>query len=276
MGILEIFGKSHYFKKLVFKNFDVIETLAEKEFMDPNDAIQATSYVLDYLEEKSWLKDQFKKDSSFRTFLIAVVKNKLRDYFRMKFGRIRPPKWINDQGGLWIKIFKKLCVQQMSILDVEYSLTHIIDNEKTQREIQIIVDTILAKVKNCRKNKQLWEQTEEEYADSANPDSAFEQEEKIRITLSVYASIIENESRSPGTNKQLYIKYLKFHKILELKTNERLFMKHIYETRLSINKAGEMMGWNSNQSHSKNKQIKERINKALKKSGLGEEIIKLI
>ena len=273
---MALIDSSKYYKKQVFKHLNLIEYLAEKQFVDPNDALEATTYVLDCLEKESWLKDQFKKKSSYKTFLISVVNNRLRDFFRKKFGRIRPPQWISDQGALWKEIFKKLCVQQMSIMDVEYSLSHIADNEQNQKEINKVIDTILAKVENCRKNNHFRESMDDELPDNDTPYSSLEQEEKNRIALSVYTTIIQNESCSPGINNQLYKKYIKFHKILELSTSERLFLKHIYQTHLSINKAGEMMSWNTNQSHSKFKQIKNRINKALSISGLEKEIIKLI
>ena len=275
--IVVINENSNYYKNQVFKHFNLIESLANKMFVDPNDSLEATIFVINYLEKESWLKDQFKKRSSFKTFLISVVMNRYRDFFRTKYGRIRPPQWINDKDSIWKETFIKLYVQKMSRIEVEYHLTHMAENKLSKQEIQIIINTILAKVVNNFKNNNFsCEFSDEEIADNKTPYTSFEQEEKIRIALSLYTSIIQNESNCPGINNQLHQKYIKFHKILKLSVPERLFLKHIYQTDLSINKAGEMMSWNTNQSHSKYRQIKKRIKKALSISGLWDEINQLI
>lgn len=75
-----------------------IEFICLKRFYDPEDGHECFVYVLDKLKENNFYRiNQFKGQSSFKTFLISITNRLIIDFYRKRHGR--PSKDIKTRNN---------------------------------------------------------------------------------------------------------------------------------------------------------------------------------
>lgn len=135
------------------KFMDKLRERADKRFGETALSEEAYTFAFGKLIDPDWQDSraqQFKqkRNCSPQGFLFKSYRNLLEDYSRAKFGRPRPPAWLNRMGPLWVKIYKLLCLERLTSDAILFRL---------QTEIEKAVETIVeeavivirSKVTNC-------------------------------------------------------------------------------------------------------------------------------
>lgn len=184
-------------------------------------------------------------------------------------------------GPLWVGVFLRLCLEQMSIIDVQQSMLTFSDNDQSPKSIiDNAINIILSKVKNCRKAKKVESYIEDDdnIADpfEITPESYYETKERANFMNAIFTAIIGTKTDSIELGENIKKVIQNFQKKLELSTEERLFLKTIYQTGYTIDNAGKMFDWSSDQAHGKLTRIKKRLRTTLEETGLTKELMNFI
>ena len=103
---------------LVFdqKFLDAVDKLAGRRFGEGGLAEEAATYAIEYLSADDWSRCQsFKGNSQPKTFLVTLTSNAIEEFSRKRFGRPRPPSWLQELGDLWVKLWRSLCLERQPL-----------------------------------------------------------------------------------------------------------------------------------------------------------------
>lgn len=125
-----------------------LDKLAARRFGAGGLAEEATTHVIDYLARDDWAKCQaFQGKSKPTTFLYTLASNAIEEFSRKRFGRPRPPSWLQDLGEMWVKLWRSLCLERQL-------LPALIDRFSQQRfreaeDVEQAARVIKARLPNC-------------------------------------------------------------------------------------------------------------------------------
>lgn len=90
-----------------------LERMAARRFVQPVLAEEACTAMLEALSDNDWgaLKS-FSGNSAPATFAYAVAARAMEDFARRKFGRPRPPQWLQAMGQAWVRLWRMLCLER--------------------------------------------------------------------------------------------------------------------------------------------------------------------
>ncbi len=129
-----------------------IEYLAERRFNRGPLAEESVNYVLEKISQNNWqLCSGFKGNANAKTFARRIITNLLEEFSRKRFGRPRPPSWIQKQGEIWVKLWKELYLERQllpSIID-RYASQGLYDTDW----IKQVATTIKARIPSCGQAK---------------------------------------------------------------------------------------------------------------------------
>lgn len=130
------------------EGIQAIEYLAERRFNQGVLAEESVNYVLEKISQNNWQKcSSFKGDANPKTFVRRIIVNLLEEFSRKRFGRPRPPSWVQRQGDIWVKLWKELYLDRQllpSIID-RYASQGIYDEDW----IKQATTTIKARIPSC-------------------------------------------------------------------------------------------------------------------------------
>jgi len=130
------------------EGIQVIEHLAERRFNSGPLAEESVNYVIENISKNNWkLCSGFKGNANAKTFARRIIINLLEEFSRKRFGRPRPPSWLQRQGETWVKLWKELCLERQllpSLID-RYSSQGLYD----KNWIQTVTTVIKARIPNC-------------------------------------------------------------------------------------------------------------------------------
>ncbi|MGL1932251.1 MAG: sigma-70 family RNA polymerase sigma factor [Desulfotalea sp.] len=253
----------------VMDHWDMINRLALKRFKRDETAEEAALYVLERLAMNDWKRlHQFEGKAKFSTFLSSVTYRLLEDYSRKKFGRVVPPKWIRELGGIWLTLFRLLCLERFSFHEA-IGKSQNVRHDLSEEQIESSAEHLLSEVTDCGKSFQ-----EEEYDDEKMPDNkaqsilSAEQKEGKLISQAVSREIfgeLQNDE-----NKKVITKLLGQH--LDLDTKEQLLLKLRFREGLAIAEIGKMFGLNRFQINGRLRRTLEKVKKQFIRAGCEEEL----
>lgn len=137
-------------KKIVFDPMRIkqLEVLAQRRFNDGGLAEEATTFLIEQLSNDDWRRLKiFSGDAKPETFLYSIAINLLEEFSRRRFGRLRPPEWLKREGGLWIRIWKMLCLERQTrdrVLDLCCAQTR-----RDPDFVLSVIKTIRARLPSC-------------------------------------------------------------------------------------------------------------------------------
>lgn len=272
---------SEYLREQFTRHWPFLEQLALSRFIDENLAHEAMLYIADKIEADDYKRlKSFSGKSSIKTFLAVVAKRLFDDFARQRFGRVRPPEWLKQRGGLWLEIFRKLCLERNSPMEVAESFAIVNPTSPDPKLIEEAVQIILSKITDCGKNTINTVVTDSEQTDERGAHTpelhqmtpeefchACEREDFITIL----SGAVSGEMNTPAA-KQMKETAATFNQALKLSAEERLFLKTVYQEGLSVSAAGRMLGWNANQSSGKHRRIMEKLKGAIASSGMLDKV----
>lgn len=266
-------------KREISKFWPVINRLAKRRF-EPSLSEEAALFVLNKLLEDNCRRvNSFSGKAQVSTFLSALSIRLLEDFSRKKFGRVRPPAWLTALGGYWLAMFDALCLQRLKVND---AVEWLFIKYGKKDELEKAAWTILARITNCGKRQAHeieFDETveagqrlgrEEDHLDT--PEELFALKER-KIFLAVLLQGLFSDDNSP--KPELLFESLRGVKI-QLKPEERILLKLCFQDGLSVSKAGEMLGINSNQAHGKLRRLLSRLRNFFKQAGIANELLDLL
>ncbi len=269
--------KTLFLKKQFTSHWEFIERLATKRFVKENLVHEALLYVSEKVEEDNWKRLRaYKGNSGIKTFLAVVSKRLFDDFSRQKFGRVRPPEWLKAQGGLWLEIYKMLCLERMEAQDVIESFNVSDGNEQNNEIVEEAIAVILSKITDCGKkggepinlDPQKIEENNEIHPAfyQLSPEDYYNACERVNLT-EIISRVVTGDKGLP-VDLEMVEPVANFKEMINLKPDEKLFLKTVYQEGISVSGAGRILGWNSNKASGKHRRIMERIRIALNDSGL--------
>lgn len=261
-------------------HWDLVNRLAHRRFHKEELAEEAALYVMDTLAKEDWKRlQQFSGKSKFSTYFSSVSFRLLEDFARARFGRITPPKWIKEMGGIWISLFRILCLERFSFADA----IHIAETKFQEIEperIENAAEKIIGEIPHCGKLQQEQSFEEEHFIDENHdhPHGSTSQTPEAKQRNQILEALgqeIFGQSIDEENDQYQVLENLIKHKIA-LKSEETLLLKLCYIDGLSTTKAGQMLGINRFQAHGRLRRLLARIKKHFVDAGCVDEIRSLL
>ncbi len=229
-------------KNDVLAYIPLIDKLAEKRFPNSALAVKASMFVLEKLEKDNWKRiRKFQGKSKFSTFLSATTRRLLEDFSRKQFGYIRPPEWVKRLGGLWIEIFRYLCLDRYTVPETVESMVIAVPT-RSRDMIEDAAQTILLKIYDCGSYHGAEFETEDtklEYAEhkrkghSSQDDDMLENNSRTFLEI-IFQKFLDETSSSPA----LDVLDSQLSNIqISLNSTERLLLKMRFVEGLSVSAA---------------------------------------
>ena len=246
--------------------------MAERRFIDPVQAEEASTFVLEQLSANDWARlKKYSGAAKPETFVYSVTANLVEEYSRKVNGRVRPPAWLRRQGELWITIWRQVCLERdepQRVIDrnclTETTESGVITN---------IITAIKAKLPWCGVSNMsipMEFQTAEgdilRQDDLANPSPDIEQslqQDELEATLAWVAGVLDQDENQ-GLSSPVR---------LDLEADERLLLKLHYQQGLKFTAIAEIMSVPKYQPARQIKKVLEKISAALHEAGVSPELL---
>src|SRR5262245_8190758 len=90
-------------------------TRARRRYGPPPDAEAAYNHAFQAISENEWsrLSDGYRGSGTAEGFMAITFVNLLEEYAVRKYGRLRPPAWLQRLGGMWTRVFELLCLRRL-------------------------------------------------------------------------------------------------------------------------------------------------------------------
>jgi RNA polymerase sigma factor (sigma-70 family) len=255
------------YKQRITKHLSLIDTLAAKRFVNPVLADEAVVYVLEKLQEDQGSRlAGFTGVSLFASYLSSVVMRLFEDFSRKRFGRLRPPAWLSRLGGMWLVVFKLLCMERKSYPEVvDVMQAHYDLSAKTSEHMGT---TILAEVVDCghRKGQTVAMDDVETYADGGGRGTVkgLEEQERVVLFKALFQHLMADEDAPVDTSC--------FDLDFKLSGQEKILLKLCYQDGIAVSQAGQMVGLSTHQVHGKMRRLLKRLKKILTVSGMAASL----
>lgn len=108
-------GSSTYWPSVVFDPAFMagLDRMAAKRFVQPALAEEAVTAMIEALSENQWQRlRSFSGKSQPSTFAYSVAGRAMEDFARRRFGRPRPPAWLQELGHAWVRLWHMLCLER--------------------------------------------------------------------------------------------------------------------------------------------------------------------
>lgn len=257
----------------VYANYDFLKQLTRKRFKDNVLAEEAYSYAFEGLAQNDWKRVRaYQEKASFRSYLGCVWCRLIEDFYIKKFGKVTPPRWIQNLGGVWKELFKLLCRQRLS---ADESIEKILDEGRydcSMDELEMATDDILTNIPTCGRKvgqvSSLNDDQAEAMADfplnnvTKDPCTVTIRKEKW-IALQALAKSFFKQSAEELWNaedsQKLTGLIAEIRKRLPLNEEEQLILITHFVDGLSITDIGMRLGLNPNQIHGKFRRLMTKI-----------------
>jgi len=260
-----------FLRRWALKHWDLVNRLAGRRFGDDITAEEAALYVMEMLEKDDWAVLRSHRGSArLKTFFASVVYNLLEDFSRKRFGRVRPPLWLKKLGGVWMVLYRMLCLERLSYLEATSRAAERYQHVSTS-QVESAADRILAEIVSCGSAQFQQEPLKEEQHGGAPGTSAESRAEEAERSL-VFAGLhYQFFGTAPGGETEQALSRLADCSI-ELSSEERLLLKLHHVEGLAVSEAGKKLGLNRFQAHGKLRRLYTRIRKTFESAGHGETL----
>ncbi|MBJ6136981.1 RNA polymerase sigma factor [Marinobacter litoralis] len=123
-----------------------LERMAAKRFVQPGLKDEAVTAMIEVLSEDHWhCLQSFNGKSQPSTFAYAIASRAMEDFARRRFGRPRPPAWLQELGHAWVKLWHMLCLERQWPETIIARLA----NDFQEGLVKQIVRTIKERIPRC-------------------------------------------------------------------------------------------------------------------------------
>ncbi len=271
------------YKQALTGHWPLINSIAGRRFADDTLAEEAALYVLNRLEEDDYRRLRaFSGRAKFSTYLSSLCIRLLEDFSRKKYGRFRPPAWITALGGIWLFLFQLLCMQRLGVVDAVETVMSKAPHDRSSEEVEDAAWKILERIVHCGSHQGQEVSMEDRHDERLHPDESvrtkrsspekqlLEQERRIFFEM-LFNTNIEQETGC-ASGRFAWLKNIS----LNLEGEERLLLKLCFQDDLTVTRAGEMLGLNTNQVHGKLRRLLIRLRNDFDRAGISDELRQLL
>ena len=246
-----------------------INALAVRRFGSNPLAEEAALAVIEGLAADNWRRvSVFSGQASFYSFIMAISARIMEDFARKRFGRLRPPLWVQTFGGIWQKLFQALCVERLPVLDAVEVVQQRSRMDAEKATIETAAYELLARIPDCGMSRGTEVPFDEVAAmqegdAGVEPAGTFETRRQKELFLAVFHLILGQEGE---VDRELLQKY---HSLkITLKPEEKLLLKLCYQDGLGVTEAGAMLDMNRFQAHGRMRRLLQRLEEEFQRCGL--------
>jgi len=221
-----------------------LEWLAAKRFPQASLAETAVNEAIAKLSENNWHRLQgFTGKAQPETYAFTVSARLLEDYARERFGRPRPPKWLKDNGAIWVQIWQMLCLERQWPDLVIGRL----ESDHEPGFVQNVIRTVRARIPRCGEPGYCEVANAEAVDDAAGAVSLEDQliSSSQSAVLNFLSALISRSDSAECPSNPISANDILEHR-LQLSSEDRLLLALIYDDGLSSRKAALVL--NSNPS----------------------------
>lgn len=270
--------------------YPLMQKLALKRFVNEGLAEEACTYVIEEISADNWRRlNSFSGKAKPQTFVYTVASHLIEEFSRKRFGRPQPPKWLKDQGELWVAIWKRVCLERQLPQQVVISLTN---KESLDGEfLNGIIKTIKGRLPWCGSSQReipesaLCADCDDEPALTEVSDSlSFEQQQdahSLNETLVVIHELfkfVENPSNQEslfeyenGRFSEQQFTALK--ESLDFTSEEHLMLKMVFQDGFKYKQVAEALGMPQYQPKRILDRLLKKVKDALNQVGFDDEAV---
>lgn len=259
-------------KEKAMSHWGLINRLAGRRFTSDVIAEEAALFVINGLEDNDWQRlKNFEGNASLATYLSTLTLRLLEDFARKKFGRLRPPLWIRNLGGVWELMFRFLCQER---LPVGEAVEHV--RERMPGEERAVIEdsawTIRAEVTDCGSHQHM-EVPLADDNDCSDPEAESQQQhleevERDLFFAALFKGFLDTERDDGITGSLTRI----ISTGVRLEAEERLLLKMCFRDGIGVTEAGRMLGMNRHQVHGRLRRLLARLRSDFEKAGISREL----
>lgn len=254
-------------------HWEMINRMAGRRFAQAVLAEQAALFVMDRLADDDWRRLRaFSGRSTLSTYIGALTLRLLEDFARSRLGRRTPPRWIRRLGGIWMTLFRLLCVERYSLDEAVAIITA--QQASDSRTVEESAYQLLAELPSCGEHR--GEQVSLDEATLTPPDlhDCSAQEHRVQQgerdqLFAILGRMLFDEAGTEG-DPRLLVRVAEAGILLE--PRERLLLKLCYRDGLAVAEAGRMLGWNRHQVHGRLRRLLQRLRQDFVDAGLEDEL----
>ena len=261
-------------QKQALTHWNMINRMAGRRFQQTELAEEAALFVMEGLARDDWRRLQaFTGQSSLAAYIGALTLRLLEDFARVRFGRVKAPLWIRRLGGIWMRLFRLLCLERFTPDEAVAIIT--VQQSGNAATTEAAAYRILGEIPACGEQRAARSEfCEETTPSSPEDDEGSAQERQLEATerrqmFAVLGRIIfadANREVDPG----LFERIAALDIVLE--PRERLLLQLCYRDGVAVAEAGRMLGLNRHQVHGRLRRLLERLRQDLAQAGLEEEL----
>ncbi|WP_226661458.1 hypothetical protein [Microbulbifer aggregans] len=266
-----------------------LDRLAHSRFGQQGLAEEASTYVIHRLSEDNWARCRtFSGQSRAETFAQVLAVNLLEEFARKRFGRPRPPTWLQREGELWVRLWKMVCLERQLVPSVIDRLCA--DKQREPSFIQRTITVIKARLPWCGDSAReipaaclVVDNSDEPHPEQV--DLSTEQsldkaqwEDALlvihQLLLSAQNPSMQGMKSESSKNSDLIMQpdtALQLQQRLDLNDEERLLLKMVYQDGLKLNVVAQAMNLPAYQPGRLLNRLHQRIGTALEACGISLE-----
>lgn len=255
-------------KERTLQHWQTINALAVRRFGPGSLAEEAALTVIDGLAAGEWRRVRgYAGRASFAAYIRAVTTRLLEDFARRRFGRRRPPLWLQTFGGFWLRLFQALCLERLPPHEAVERVKQSCPDE-SQPCLESAAFEILARIPDCGitqgQETELGEDVAAPDGDGGDISERRQQEELLRAI----SALILGQPEPPPAD--IWQRYRDIN--INLHPQEILLLRLCFQDGLSVAEAGERLGLGRFQAHGRMRRLLKRLREELTRCGLAEAL----
>ncbi|MBB3048783.1 hypothetical protein FHR99_003057 [Litorivivens lipolytica] len=240
-----------------------LEQQALRRFVEPVTAEEAATFVFNKLSEDDWARCKtFRGQSQPTTFLYSLSARLLEEFSRQRYGRARPPQWLQQQGDLWVRLWKAICLERHTAESVMSRMEY-----RDADIVATIIRAIKARLPWCGASNL---PVPEEYLNDSEAFASDSLEDALSAThledtLALLAAILEDQEAFADIDLN---QIEQARAALTLDDESLLMLKMHFQDGLNFASIARALGVPNHQPGRQIKQSLAKINQALERTGL--------
>ena len=267
-------GPENPWQQQALEHWELINRLAGRRFPGSALAEEAALFVLNGLAADDWRRLRaFTGESSLATYIAALSFRLLEDFARARFGRSTPPLWVRRLGGIWLTLFRLLCLERFTP-DEAVALVHQ-QQAGDPRQIERAAYQLLGEIPSCGEHRgdapgggAETDLRVGDEADCPEQEQRLTEGEREQLFATLGRVVFDEAAAEAGSRLLARVSAAN----IELAPRERLLLKLCFRDGVAVTEAGRMLGWNRFQVHGRLRRLLERLRRELARVGLEEEL----
>lgn len=265
-------------KEQLFTHWELINRLAVRRFGQRALAEEAALAVIDSLAENDGQRLRaYDQRASFEAYLATVSFRLLEDFSRKRFGRRRAPLWVRNLGGIWLKLFRLLCLERVTRGEAVELLVQE-ELEDNRGAIELAAEDIIERITDCGSHQGLEvefsddvELQENQQTDSSPQEQQLEENQKSELFRQLLRSLTESSGEVVEHNaSKLSTLQIPLH------PREKLLLKLCFQDNMNTTLVAHMLGLTRHQVNGRLRRLLARLRKEIVATGIDQEIVALL